>query len=335
MQNFFNYLKFILDFNPHYGIIGFQSPATPIMEGIIDLHNYIFFYLILVFVIVGWMFCYILINFFFFSTFFYDFFLKNSFFKNYKIIDNNLILFFFKIYYKIVERNSNISFEQFMINLKEKLILNTYIKLEDYKYTKKIVEHAGIELVWTILPSIILVLIAIPSFALLYAMDEIIDPKVTVKAIGYQWFWNYEYAETKDEILFDDKTDFLGYNLREYRNYLNFDSVMYTYDELPFGFHRLLDVDHQMILPINVHIRLMITGGDVIHSWSVPALGIKVDAIPGRMNQVGVFVKREGIFYGQCSELCGVNHGFMPIAVKAVNYDKFIKWYYNKEVYWN
>lgn len=335
MQNFFNYLRFILDFNPHYSIIGFQSPATPIMEGIIDLHNYIFFYLILVFVVVAWMFCYILINFFFASTFFYDFFLKNAFFKNYNIIDNNLVLFFFKFYYKIMERNSNISFEQFMINIKEKLILNTYSKLEDYKYTKKIVEHAGIELIWTILPSIILVLIAIPSFALLYAMDEIIDPKVTVKAIGYQWFWNYEYAETKDEILFYDKTDLLGYNLREYRNYLNFDSVMYTYEELPFGFHRLLDVDHQMILPTNVHIRLMITGGDVIHSWSVPALGVKVDAIPGRMNQVGVFIKREGIFYGQCSELCGVNHGFMPIAVKAVNYDKFIKWYYNKEIYWN
>lgn len=202
-------------------------------------------------------------------------------------------------------------------------------------FTRKITENAIIELVWTIIPSFILILIAVPSFALLYAMDEIIDPRLTVKALGYQWFWNYEYAETKDELLFNEKTDFLGYNIYEYRNYLNYDSVMYNEEDLPFGYHRLLDVDHQMILPINIHIRLMVTAGDVIHSFAVPSLGIKIDAVPGRMNQVGIYIKRSGIFYGQCSELCGVNHGFMPIVVKAVSYSNFLKWYYNRDIFWN
>ena len=331
---FIQYLKFILDFNPHYSIIGFQSPATPIMEGIIDLHNYIFFYLILVFVIVSWMFCYILYTFYFVPTFFYDSFTKNVLFYS----KGKREVFFIEILLQKVLYfflGAKMDRALYLSNLKSKSELVMLESLDDYGYTRKIVEHAGVELIWTILPSIILVLIAVPSFALLYAMDEVIDPKVTVKAIGYQWFWNYEYAETKDEVLFDAETDLLGYNVHEYRNYLNYDSVMYNEEDLPFGFHRLLDVDHQMILPTKVHIRLLITGGDVIHSWAVPSLGVKVDAIPGRMNQVGVFIKREGVFYGQCSELCGINHGFMPISVKAVSYDKFVKWYYSKDIYWN
>jgi cytochrome c oxidase subunit 2 len=336
MKTVFNYFKYILNFDSHNSVIGFQDSATPIMEGIVDLHNYIFFYLILVFVVVTWMFCYIIFNFFIIPTFFYDIFLKNSLFKFLNKKSVFIIeFFFFKFFKYFISKNTFNTFSLFLENLKHKVIIDSYNRHSDYFYTKKIVEHAGVELVWTIIPSIILVLIAIPSFALLYAMDEIIDPKLTVKAIGYQWFRNYEYAETKDDICYNEDTDFIGYNLREYRNYLNYDSVMYTEEELPFGSHRLLTVDHQMILPTNVHIRLMITGGDVIHSWAVPALGIKVDAVPGRMNQIGVFIKRNGVFYGQCSESCGINHGFMPIAVKAVHYDKFIKWYYNKEVYWN
>ena len=227
------------------------------------------------------------------------------------------------------------TFDEYFVLVHGEIVSMMLKNHEDYLITRKITENAIIELIWTIIPSIILVLIAIPSFALLYAMDEIIDPKITVKAIGYQWFWNYEYAETKEEILFNEKTDFLGYNIYEYRNYLNYDSIMYSEEDLPFGYHRLLDVDHQIILPTNVHIRLMVTAGDVIHSFAVPSLGIKIDAVPGRMNQVGIFIKRSGIFYGQCSELCGVNHGFMPIVVKAVNYSNFLKWYYKKDIYWN
>ena len=328
MLDILNYLVYILNFNSRLSIIKFQSPATPIMEGIVDLHNYIFFYLILVFVVVGWMFLYILYNFYLIPSFFVDLFKKYK-LKIYKdsIIINKIFLFFY--YFLQIKTKYGLSFEEYLNYLEKYFIFNMKENHQDYYFTRKIVEHAGIELVWTIIPSIILVLIAIPSFALLYAMDEIIDPKVTVKAIGYQWFWNYEYAETKEELIFDEFTDMLGYNLYRVREYLNYDSVMYNYDDLPFGSRRLLDVDRQMILPTNVHIRLMITGGDVIHSWAVPSLGIKMDAVPGRMNQVGVFIKRPGIFYGQCSELCGINHGFMPIVVKAVDYSNFLEWYYD------
>lgn len=334
MLTILNYLSFIFDFNSHYSIINFQSPATPIIEGIIDLHNYIFFYLILVFIFISWMFCYILYNFYIIPTFLFD-----NFFKQ-KVIKFNSFCLISKIFYYIyiilnIKKLTGLSFDEYFIFVQGEIVKRMLKNHNDYLITRKITEHAIIELIWTIIPSIILVLIAIPSFALLYAMDEIIDPKITIKAIGYQWFWNYEYAETKEEFLFNEKTDILGYNIYEYRNYLNYDSIMYGEDDLPFGYHRLLDVDHQMILPINIHIRLMVTAGDVIHSFAVPSLGIKIDAVPGRMNQVGIFIKRSGIFYGQCSELCGVNHGFMPIVVKAVNYSNFLKWYYKRDIYWN
>jgi len=334
MLTVLNYLSFIFNFNSHYNIISFQSPATPIMEGIIDLHNYIFFYLILVFVFVSWMFCYILYNFYILPTFFFDNFLKKQISK---VSFSFLVYYIFYFLYKLfnIRKLTGISFENYLV-VSQYEIYNLMVKKHnDYLFTRKITENAIIELVWTIIPSFILILIAVPSFALLYAMDEIIDPRLTVKALGYQWFWNYEYAETKDELLFNEKTDFLGYNIYEYRNYLNYDSVMYNEEDLPFGYHRLLDVDHQMILPINIHIRLMVTAGDVIHSFAVPSLGIKIDAVPGRMNQVGIYIKRSGIFYGQCSELCGVNHGFMPIVVKAVSYSNFLKWYYNRDIFWN
>lgn len=173
-----------------------------------------------------------------------------------------------------------------------------------------IIHGTALEIIWTITPSIILMIIAIPSFALLYSIDEVIDPVITLKVIGHQWYWSYEYS---------DYSDFKG-------NCICFDSYMIPDDDLQKGQIRLLDVDNKVILPINVHIKALITSVDVLHSWSIPSLGIKMDACPGRLNQVSLFIKRQGNFYGQCSEICGIQHGFMPIVIKSVNIDDYIKW---------
>jgi cytochrome c oxidase subunit 2 len=178
------------------------------------------------------------------------------------------------------------------------------------KVASKMVHGTTIELIWTIVPSLILVTIAIPSFALLYSMDEVIDPAITLKVIAHQWYWSYEYSDynTSDE------------------DSIAFDSYMIQEDDLELGQLRLLEVDNRVILPVNTHIRVLITSTDVIHNWAIPSLGIKCDAYPGRLNQVNTFIKREGIFHGQCSELCGVNHGFMPIVVEAVSLKDYVSW---------
>jgi cytochrome c oxidase subunit 2 len=163
-----------------------------------------------------------------------------------------------------------------------------------------------LEILWTIAPSFILLAIAVPSFALLYAMDEVIDPALTIKAVGHQWYWSYEYSD--------------------YDKPINFDSYMITEDDLKIGDLRLLEVDHRVVLPINTHIRVIVTSADVLHSWAIPSLGVKMDACPGRLNQTSLFIKRTGLFYGQCSELCGVNHGFMPIVIEAVDLPSFIRY---------
>jgi cytochrome c oxidase subunit 2 len=167
-----------------------------------------------------------------------------------------------------------------------------------------------IEIVWTITPSLILMVIAIPSFALLYSIDEVVDPIVTLKVIGHQWYWSYEYSD------FSSKTN----------NIIQFDSYMVAEDDLEKGQLRLLEVDNHVTLPTEAHIRVLITSSDVLHSWAIPSLGVKMDACPGRLNQVSLFIKRESTFYGQCSELCGVNHGFMPIKIEAVSIEKYITW---------
>jgi len=167
-----------------------------------------------------------------------------------------------------------------------------------------------IEIVWTLTPSFILMVISIPSFSLLYAIDEVVDPAITIKVIGRQWFWSYEY------------NDFCDKNGKG----INFESYMLNDYDLHQGQIRLLEVDNKVVLPKNIHIRALVTSGDVLHSWAIPSLGIKIDACPGRLNQVSIFIKRVGIFYGQCSELCGTQHGFMPIVIESVSIEKYIQW---------
>jgi cytochrome c oxidase subunit 2 len=140
-------------------------------------------------------------------------------------------------------------------------------------------------------------------------MDEMIDPALTLKVVGHQWYWSYEFS---DYVTLDG-----GENL-------DFDSYMLALGDLTLGNLRLLEVDNRVVLPINTHIRIIVTAADVLHSWAIPSFGLKVDACPGRLNQTSLFIKREGTYYGQCSEICGVNHGFMPIVVKAVDLDSYV-----------
>jgi len=177
--------------------------------------------------------------------------------------------------------------------------------------SQKFTHSSLLEIVWTIIPAIVLLLIAIPSFALLYSLDEIIDPVVTLKVVGHQWYWSYEYSD---------------YMSLEGGSTLNYDSYMIPTENLSFGSFRLLEVDNRVVLPINTHIRVLVTAADVLHSWAIPSFGIKIDATPGRLSQVSLFIKRKGTYYGQCSEICGVNHGFMPIVVQGVSRDIYSKW---------
>lgn len=171
----------------------------------------------------------------------------------------------------------------------------------------KLTHESILEVVWTVVPGVILVLLAIPSLQLLYSLDFVVydyEPILTVKVVGHQWFWSYEYTVFTDESL---KIELVS-----------FDSYMVPEDELAPEGLRLLEVDNPLFLPGYTYIRFLVTSVDVLHSWAVPSLGIKVDAVPGRLNQIFTFVKRPGEFYGQCSEICGVNHGFMPIRLVVV-----------------
>lgn len=176
-----------------------------------------------------------------------------------------------------------------------------------------------LETFWTIVPAIILLLISVPSFALLYSLDELINPLVTLKIIGHQWYWSYEYSD-----FFLGNAELIQEKSLDER--LNFDSYMIATSDLTRGALRLLEVDNRSVLPINTHIRLIITAADVLHSWAIPSFGVKIDACPGRLSQGSLFIKREGVYYGQCSEICGVNHGFMPIVVRGVFADNFAVW---------
>nr|WJJ65158.1 cytochrome c oxidase subunit II [Rhinusa neta] len=174
------------------------------------------------------------------------------------------------------------------------------------KFTNRfLLEGQLIETVWTILPAIILISIALPSLRLLYILDEIYNPMVTIKVIGHQWFWSYEYSD--------------------YKNF-EFDSYMIPSSEMQKSNFRLLDVDNRMVVPLNMQIRIIVTSADVIHSWTIPSLGVKIDATPGRLNQANFNINRTSLFYGQCSEICGANHSFMPIVIEAVPTSIFIKW---------
>nr|YP_009355575.1 cytochrome c oxidase subunit II [Trichonotus setiger]BAX03918.1 cytochrome c oxidase subunit II [Trichonotus elegans]BBU26048.1 cytochrome c oxidase subunit 2 [Trichonotus elegans] len=170
---------------------------------------------------------------------------------------------------------------------------------------QSIIDSQEIEVVWTVLPALILILIALPSLRVLYLMDEISNPHLTIKTVGHQWYWSYEYTDYEE---------------------LEFDAYMIPTQDLTPGQFRLLETDHRMVVPVESPIRILVSAEDVLHSWAVPSLGVKMDAVPGRLNQTAFITSRPGVFYGQCSEICGANHSFMPIVVEAIPLEHFENW---------
>lgn len=194
-----------------------------------------------------------------------------------------------------------------------------YVIIKDFKNNKfayKYLRHGQIlEIIWTIFPAIILLLIAFPSFILLYLCDEVLTPAMTIKVVGLQWYWKYEYS------------DFIS----DTGETIEYESYIVPDDMLEEGQLRLLDTDTSIIVPVDTHVRFIVTANDVIHSFTVPSLGLKVDATPGRLNQVSALIQRTGVYYGQCSELCGVNHALMPIKVECVPISDFVEWLANPD----
>ena len=238
-----------MDFNdtPRPWGIYFQNSGTPQMEGLVELHDNILFYLVIILFAVGWMLT---------------------------------------------------------------SILRKFSSLQLSIPSKHVNHGTLVELIWTITPALILILIAFPSFKLLYLMDEISDPAMAILAEGHQWYWSYQYP------------DFLNSE----QDFIEFDSYLVPESDLEKGRLRMLEVDNRVIVPELTHVRFIVTAADVIHSFACPSLGIKCDAYPGRLNQVSVFINREGTFYGQCSEICGVLHSSMPIVIESVSVEKFLAW---------
>jgi cytochrome c oxidase subunit 2 len=233
----------------------FQTPATPISEGILHFHHDLMVLLTFICFFVLWM------------------------------LSRTLILFNYSEESRLVLNRGAYSFNYF--------------------------KHQGmvLEIIWTLIPAIILMFVAIPSFALLYSSSTFCSPEATFKIIGHQWFWSYEINDGENKSI----------------NALAEDSYMFSVNkEKDSVYPRNLLTDKLLAMPTEVYIRLIITSDDVLHCWTVPAFGIKVDACPGRLNSVNAIIKREGLFFGQCSEICGVNHAFMPIGVYAISIENWL-----------
>ena len=186
-----------------------------------------------------------------------------------------------------------------------------YFNSEKSKITHKYLVHGTlIEVLWTIFPAVVLLAIAIPSFRLLYILDEVVLPTITIKATGHQWYWSYEYSDYETES----------------GDPIEFDSYMIPEADLEVGQYRLLEVDNPIVLPQNTHVRVIVTSTDVLHDFALPSAAVKIDAAPGRLNQASIFGQRETEIFGQCSELCGTYHGFMPIQVKFTDVEGYLSW---------
>ena len=187
------------------------------------------------------------------------------------------------------------------------LLLYTIVKFsaKNNPVPSKTTHNTMIEVIWTVVPVIILVVIAVPSFKLLYLSDVVPKADMTIKATGNQWYWSYEYPD---------------------HGKFSFDANMIPDSELKAGQKRLLDTDTTVVVPVDASVRVQVTAADVLHAWAVPAFGVKIDAVPGRLNETWFKATKEGTYYGQCSELCGINHGFMPIKVQVVSKGAFDEW---------
>lgn len=282
-----------MDF-PRSWQIFFQKPGTTMMEGVIDLHHDIFTFLIIILSFVSIMLLAILTQF--------------------------------------IEKEK----ENRVVRLNGS---HPYMK---YKNAHGVTHHTLLETVWTIIPTLILLAIVAPSFALIYALDEIIEPQLTLRVVGRQWYWTYEYPDYVDiqlptSVLQDSqegtailKTSQFGAQQPTLSFLIpgfSFNSYLVPTEDLFEGSFRLLEVTRRVVIPVLTNVRILVTSYDVLHSWAVPSFAVKVDAIPGRLNEYFIHVNFLGIFYGQCSEICGVNHGFMPIKIETVT-EEFFRWWY-------
>jgi len=321
-------MQFILSFityadYPRPWQVSFQKPATTMMEGIIDLHHDIFTFLVIILIFVSFM--------------------------------MGAILY-----------RSQVSFN----------VNNLRLPVLQYQNAHGITHNTTLEIVWTIIPTLILLLIATPSFALIYALDEIVEPELTIRVVGRQWYWTYEFPDNvsvelpldvnlrheviahrlttytpgvdnfSDEQYANEKARWMAWlpQLPIWRSYFkvdwdhegflyinapgfSFNSYIVPTEDLFPGSFRLLETDRRLVLPFGTNIRVLVTSYDVIHSWTVPSFGIKVDALPGRLNEYYLNINYLGLFYGQCSEICGVNHGFMPIKVEVTTDQQFRWWF--------
>lgn len=260
----------------NYWQFGFQTPATPYMEGLVCFYNWVMFFVILIVIFTSWLLCRCLVL-----------YLVNS----------------------------------FKLRRSPQTVISTVRSFRS-KQVKRFIQHGLfthctlLEILWSTIPVCILIVIIIPSFSLLYRLNVEYNTTLTVKAIGHQWYWSYVYTDVPSIIS-------TPRSIRVKR----FDSYMVPTDTLKKGRFRLLETDNRVVLPVRKWVRMIISSADVLHSWAVPSLGIKVDACPGRLNQIFVYVTRRGHFYGQCSEICGAYHGFMPILVvskKLSSFNRFI-----------
>ena len=281
MNFFFSYNSFLDHAFPYQ--LGFQHPATKIMAGIINLHHFVMFFIVII------------------------------------------LAFVFSLLF--------LMFQHFTYS--DQINFKDFLKLKDVNNVN-ISHGALIEIIWITIPSLILLLIAIPSFSLLYSMEAFTDCYILLNVIGHQWYWSYECViKTQflpvEEMFSSEKIDFFKFKHIKF----NFDSYMVQTGELKTGELRLLETTNPIVLPVDTGIKVLVTADDVIHSWAIPALGVKLDALPGRLNQLFLKIDRCGHFYGQCSELCGVQHGFMPISLYAVELNDFFKYvnYITNSVY--
>ena len=227
----------------------------------------------------------------------------------------------------IVNFNNNISFVICFIGIFVGwLLINCIFFYIENKNSKiiKFTHSNELEIVWTSVPAIILLFLATPSFSLLYSMDEIADPTITLKIIGHQWYWSYEFSDY----------NYLLCGIENEETKIKYNCYITDLETMPekYGYFRLLETNKRILLPIETHIRLLVSAADVLHSWTVPSFGVKIDACPGRLNQLNLFIKRAGLFFGQCSEICGVNHAFMPISVVGVDQKIYSMFLYEQMV---
>jgi cytochrome c oxidase subunit 2 len=240
----------------------------------------------------------------------------------------SFIIRFFKIYsFAAVTLEKYIPFLFLNYNLNPiPMLFSKFIYSKNIEYRYYFYSDVKLEFVWTLFPSLILFLLAIPSFGLLFSVEKVSAPELTVKIIGHQWYWEYQYMDYINfkQIISTNDYTFIYKNKTE-DNYI-IESYMINDEDLEMGQYRLLEVDKKLILPIDTSIRFLITSDDVLHSWAIPSLGIKVDACPGRINEIIIQIRDLGIYYGQCSELCGWYHGFMPIVIQSLQVEDFKRW---------